>query len=592
LSRAAGRNPFFLIELVNDYCERAGREDDCCPADHVPSSIRQLIANRLRDISKEGRTLLQLLSVSGSLRIDAPIPLEELPPHDLPDVADDLLRARLIDHESGEISIRHELIRQTAYDLMGPIKRAVLHRKVAESVLHRLEEAGHGEAAIHFDRAGDRAAAFRYAASAAAAAQANGAVPEAIRFWETAHRNAATPEDAASTTRRLAELLYDARRLDEAVPILEAAVLSSGSDEAPRYELMRLDAASELPGADQESCLTKVERIAREAAETEEWALYAEAVEVRLRMLDRLYRLDDINQQLRQVRALAKSADISSPYASCLVHTILALSAFYSDDEGGRRSAQQAVQLATDHHLPRLILKALQRDLICLALCGKLHTPEGDRSIERALRHAAMSGDVRSKATIYNTIGSYYLDIGNYAKAELFLSEATSQASGPSERALISANLGELRFVQGNVEEAARCFAFAAAEMDRQPVSGLILPLVLAGQGLCALERGQVGVAQAGELQVREALTTWVYDPYLLIRYLAELERRRGQAKEAVHLIQHRARLERHRPTYWIKIKVLEARYLRLLDPDRARQLWAQLERETEEQGLLQMLHV
>src|SRR5690606_22833641 len=129
---------------------------------------------------REGRTLLQFLSVVGSFRLDARLPLEDLLPADLPDVADDLLRARLVDYEEGVLRVRHDLIRQTAYDLMGPIKRAVLHRRAAEAVLERAPESGHGEAAVHFDRAGERAAAYQHAARAAANAQDTGAVPEAV----------------------------------------------------------------------------------------------------------------------------------------------------------------------------------------------------------------------------------------------------------------------------------------------------------------------------------------------------------------------------------------------------------------------------
>ena len=280
LRNAAGRNPFFLIELAIDYCSRETESGRYDPSADVPSSVRQLVANRVDALSREARTLLQLLSVIGEIRVDAPLALGELSLTTFPDIADDLLRARLIDHAEGAITIRHDLIRQTTYDLMGPVKRAVLHRKVAAAVLQQRGEAAHGEAAIHFDCAGEMRASFHHATKAATAAQESGAVPEAIRFWEMARRNATGTVDANRATHNLAELLYRARRLEEAIPVLEAAKASADGQARSRFDLMRIDALSELPAAPQDSYLELVETVAQRARESGDWTQYAEAVEV------------------------------------------------------------------------------------------------------------------------------------------------------------------------------------------------------------------------------------------------------------------------------------------------------------------------
>jgi tetratricopeptide (TPR) repeat protein len=273
------------------------------------------------------------------------------------------------------------------------------------------------------------------------------------------------------------------------------------------------------------------------------------------------------------------------------MHSILALSSFYHDDDEGLHDATRALDLAREHNIPRLLLRAYHRRVFCYALRGRLHTEEASRVTEAALAWAAQSGDLRSKAIIYNTVGCYHLDTGDLDKAERFFREAETIVCGPSERALVFGNLGELSYCKGAIQTAEVYYRKAAAEAESQPVMGFISIGVLAGLGLCALESGKLAAAQAAESRVRQALSgTWVHDPYLIVRFLAELDRRRGHIREAVQLLHDRAKLEERRPIYWIRTKALEARYLRLIDPDAAEELWVVLRERTQDLGLPQML--
>jgi DNA-binding SARP family transcriptional activator/tetratricopeptide (TPR) repeat protein len=589
LGRVAGRSPFFLIELVNDYCAQPHGPHPYDPQQHIPSSIRQLVSNRLDALSRDARTLLQLLSVAGRMNVDAPIPLKDLPASRVPDIADDLLRARLIHHEAGVVDIRHDLIRQTTYDLMGPIKKAALHRRAAQAILDRAGDSAHGEAALHFDRAGDKGKAYKYAVSAAGAAQSSGAVHEAIRFWETARRNAGGDEELRVVLGNLAELLYDARRLEDVVQVISAA-LTHCPEDARRYALMRLDAMSELPGAAQEVCLGEAERIVAQALDARDWTQYVEAVEVRLRILYRLHRENDMRAQLHEVRKIRDQDVVRSPYALCLLHSILSLLLGYDDDDEGMSSAHKAVEIARQHGIDRLHLRALHRALLCHLLRGDLSSPEATRLTEEALQQAAHSGDQKYKAGIYNALGCHYLDTADYRRAEQYLSESEACAAGPSERALIYLNLGELSYCKREYERAETFYRLALDASERQPVHGFLRVAVDTGIGLCALAKGQLSVAQSYEAAVRNALQTWVHDPHMLVRFLAELERRRGRPEEAVRIIRERAVKDERRPTYWIRSKILEAQYLRLVDPKAADALWQHMRDETQKRGLARML--
>ena len=591
LCNAAGRNPFFLIELANDYCSREAERSPSDPGEHIPSSIRQLIAGRLDDLSAESRTLLQLLSVVGSLQVDAPIPLEELRSGRLPDIADALVHARLIQHDAGTISIRHELIRQTAYDLIGPVKRATLHRRAAEAALQR-GESGAGEAAVHFDRAGARPQAFRHATQAAEAAQEHGAVAAAIRFWEMARRNASQAEEMESATRQLAELLYHARRLEEAIPLLESVRVSANEDEAARYGLMRLDALSELPGAPQDIYLSEVTDIIEQAAAVNGWTAYAEGVEIQLRILERLNRERDIAHHLVRVRQVYESGHALSPYVLCLLNCVLALSVLYHDDERGLLSAEEAVRLAREYEIEHLLLRAHNRKLYCYLLRGELHTPAGVAATQEALAVVDRSGDLKSKATIYNNVGCYRLDTGDYEGAARFFRSAEALACGASERSMVFCNWGELNYYLGHYDIAEAYFTKAQVEAERQPIFGFLSSFISAGIGLCALATGRLSLARSLEDSIQGVLGTWIHDPHLLVRFLSEIERRRGRIQEAVQLLRERAMLEKRRPVYWIRTRLLEAKYLRLIDREAGDQLLTEVGREATDRGLARMLTV
>jgi hypothetical protein len=134
--------------------------------------------------------------------------------------------------------------------------------------------------------------------------------------------------------------------------------------------------------------------------------------------LDRLHRVDAIRDQIFEIRKLALTNIVATAYAKCLIHSILALSVFYHDDDEGLTDASVALELAQVHGIPRLLLRAYNRKIFGYGLRARLHTPDGVSLTQSALEWAARSGDLRSKATIYNTVGCYYLDTHDLTAAE------------------------------------------------------------------------------------------------------------------------------------------------------------------------------
>jgi DNA-binding SARP family transcriptional activator/tetratricopeptide (TPR) repeat protein len=578
---ATGHNPFFLIELANDYTPK-----DPGANARVPESIRQLIAVRMNLLPTIARTLLQYLSIVESVDVTEGSGLKSLSPTELVDAADDLLRARMIEHRSGRILIQHDLIRQAVYELMGPIKRAVLHKDAA---IAALSDSQHGlaAAAIHFDGAGAHEEAFRTSMQAGASAEGLGAVRDAVEFYELARRNAGTLSERRASWGALAKLLYESRRLEQAAVVLKEAMALGDSPE--QFQLMLLDCQSELPGARQSEYLHDVDAIRSAAMAAQKWKLYTECIEVRLRMLERAGQLDDIRCQLAEVKAIRDSIESSDPELECSLNLILALSLFYSDDDVGLDAATAAVRLAEDYGLHSRTLRAYNRLLLCYGCRAELHSANATNIVRAALRLAEVGGDIRSRVTIYNNVGVYYMDTRRLLEARDYFSAALRLVCGASEHAMVLVNWGEWHYWDRNLEVAEQSFREAVQHGQRQPIFPMISVQTSAGLGLCALARGQMTAACAYEAQVRTALQTWVHEPILLVRFLAELERRRGRVDRAIAIIREETAKARQ-VLQVIRGKALEAEYLRATDRRAADRVMAEAAELAGSKGLAHML--
>jgi tetratricopeptide (TPR) repeat protein len=235
---------------------------------------------------------------------------------------------------------------------------------------------------------------------------------------------------------------------------------------------MRIDALSELPGARQEAHLDEVNAITRSAAAAKKWTEYAESVEVRLRILDRLHREDEIRTQLHEVRAIVADGVAPTPEAACILNSILAISDLYFDDDEALSLASVAVRLAQAHRVDRWLLRAHTRRLLCYVLRGQLHTAAGRLAVQEALSAAEVGGDMKSKVGIYNNAGCYYVEVGDLDTGAQFLRHAATLACGPSERVLVLGNLGELHLQLGDLREAAQSFERGLELARSSPVFG------------------------------------------------------------------------------------------------------------------------
>src|SRR5690606_27974857 len=106
---------------------------------------------------------------------------------------------------------------------MTQVKRTVLHRRIAESLVSLGLEGDFGQLALHFDQAGLSSEAFRFAEAAANRAAETGATHEAVRFLRLARRNAPDRLEASRLLAMEAGVLFRQAELGRAFPLLQIA---------------------------------------------------------------------------------------------------------------------------------------------------------------------------------------------------------------------------------------------------------------------------------------------------------------------------------------------------------------------------------
>jgi DNA-binding SARP family transcriptional activator len=191
-------NPLFAGELVR-LLVAEGRLEEAIRTPwraSIPRGVREVIGNRLLQLSDECKRLLSVASVLGrEFRLDALAALGDLREDQMAGALDEALAARVVAEEPGargSLRFSHALIRDSLYDDLPTFERLQLHRRAAE-VLEELYGAGDdqhlAELAHHFTEAapaGGADKAVAYARRAGDRAAALLAYEEAARLYEMA----------------------------------------------------------------------------------------------------------------------------------------------------------------------------------------------------------------------------------------------------------------------------------------------------------------------------------------------------------------------------------------------------------------------
>jgi predicted ATPase len=159
----------------------------------IPLTVR-LLARSLRNLPPAAQALLRAAAAStGSIDFEVVRRVSGLDERAALDALDTALRAKLlvtVSEPTVGYDFTHALVRRMLYNALSPVRRARLHRAIAEA----MEEAygarrfDHAPAiATHFHHSRDLPGAERgamYAVAAAEQADATGAHADAVRWWQ------------------------------------------------------------------------------------------------------------------------------------------------------------------------------------------------------------------------------------------------------------------------------------------------------------------------------------------------------------------------------------------------------------------------
>lgn len=205
LVQRSGGNPLFLLELL-----AAARSSS---TEGLPDTVEGVLAAQIDALAPADRRLLRAASVLG-VEVSLTV-LQEMLDEPLTPARIAALQGFLEPDRPGTVRFRHNLVREAAYESLPFTRRRALHA-TAGHVLRRGAGSDDGEIApllaLHFEQAGDTAAAWRYARLGGRRAAAVYGHVDAAQLYSRALRAGRAVRDLpGSELLEVAEALGDSR---------------------------------------------------------------------------------------------------------------------------------------------------------------------------------------------------------------------------------------------------------------------------------------------------------------------------------------------------------------------------------------------
>ena len=175
-------HPLFIVERGRmELTRQPGASGD----DGLPR-VQSVVAARLALLSEEARAAAEVASAVGrDFRFDILAQASDLEEDALVRALDELWRRHIVRVQADERwDFSHDRIREVAYSAIGPARRRLIHRRIAQGMellfANRLDEVS-ASIAVHLDRGGQPARAVPFLERAAAVSTRVSANEEAIR---------------------------------------------------------------------------------------------------------------------------------------------------------------------------------------------------------------------------------------------------------------------------------------------------------------------------------------------------------------------------------------------------------------------------
>ena len=386
----AGGNPFFLLEMVDallergmlEIREREGQQElvqvERLGGDaslSLPSTLEQLIADRLNELPPEEQGVIEWLAVAGG-----PLGLADLRQvsgEDPSDAVSRLAARGLCELKADTIDVRHPLTRDVAYRALDRRRRVRMHRRLGEHLAGTPLGKGLTAAIVarHLARGNARAEAARFYLEAADAARASYQTQLAKRCY-----------------RRVIALVSDGdMRLLEAHEALESICRNQGRWRERRGHLSKL----------------------RALARTSKSAVWAAITLLRTAQFE----LDagHLSKALSSVkRGEVVATQAASPVLEVQARTLMAeILHDIGDMQGALAAVDRALATADGHGVPaRLRAEALRLRGTLLRRVGRVH--EAVEAQAEAIAVFRQAGVRRMEARAKNSLAYALLVLGRF----------------------------------------------------------------------------------------------------------------------------------------------------------------------------------
>jgi DNA-binding SARP family transcriptional activator len=180
--QATEGHPLFIIERGRMEL----RKQSGIAGDEGLPRVQAVVAARLELLSEDARAVAEVASAIGrDFRFDILAQASDLEEDALVRALDELWRRHIVRVQADERwDFSHDRIREVTYDAIGPARRRLIHRRIAQGMellfADRLDEVS-SSIAMHLDRGGQPARAVPFLERAAAVAMRVSAGEEAIR---------------------------------------------------------------------------------------------------------------------------------------------------------------------------------------------------------------------------------------------------------------------------------------------------------------------------------------------------------------------------------------------------------------------------
>ena len=192
LHAVTGGYPLFVIEAIRagilDRPGPAGQPER--PSGERAPEVRSVLAGRISQAAPAARATAELAAVIGrDFTVDLLTEASDLDSEAVVTAVDELWRHRIIrEHAPARYDFCHDLLRDTAYAEVSPVRRRLLHRRVAQALqaMHGADPDAAAPIAYQYERADRPARALPHHVRAAEAASQVFANQKAIRHYRRA----------------------------------------------------------------------------------------------------------------------------------------------------------------------------------------------------------------------------------------------------------------------------------------------------------------------------------------------------------------------------------------------------------------------